>query len=168
MVFHQRRHNKWILPPLPTPLISLSPCKRQPSHLSSSCFMTLNIHAWWSSTWHWRDLVIISQVVAKTYLDSTAKSKYPDAELEKTDTLVHTMLSRTLLSETPPRLNRNLTTNGSPMLMALEHPSDVSKWWQRGAAEWWLTFYQCGSWWFASGLIQASLNIAVSWEVPVL
>lgn len=32
---------------------------------------------------------MISQAVAKTYLDSIAKSKYPDAELEKTDTSAH-------------------------------------------------------------------------------
>lgn len=53
------------------------------ANLSNSCFMTLNIHAWWeNSTWHRWGLVIISQVVSKTYLDSTAKSKYQTLSLE--------------------------------------------------------------------------------------
>lgn len=106
---------------------------------------------------------MISQAVPKTYLDAIAKSKYPDAELEKTDTLVHTLLSRTLLSETPPRLNRNLT-NGSSTLKASEHPSDVSDfktvamWSSRMVAN----FISAWLMTVASGLIQATLNIAAS------
>lgn len=113
---------------------------------------------------------MISQAVAKTYLDSIAKSKYPDAELEKTDTLVHTLLSRTLLSETPPRPNRNLTTSGSSTLKASEHPRDVSDFKTVATRSSSMVASLISTWLMmvASGLIQAMLNIAASWEVPVL
>lgn len=85
--------------------------------------------------------MIISQVVAKTYSDSIAKNKYPDAELEKADTLVYTLLSRTLLSEIPPRLNKHLTAHGASMLEASEHHGDVSdfKMAEKWSNKWWLT-----------------------------